>query len=230
MRTGTRFFVDLTPYLRYGQDNEVRIEVRSGEDSRWYSGSGLHRPVTLHIEDPVSIVADGVVIETLDLEPDQAVVEVRTTVQNLEVATRTVRVAVEVRDADGASPAATLTPLTLAGGETGTVRQRLYLAAPRPWSVDEPHLYRARVSSTAPSRNGSSPSVSARSRSTRARVFASTGSLSCCVARASTTTTDLSGRPHPAAPRSDASNFEGRRVQRDPGRPQPVVPGHARRL
>ncbi|WP_432564167.1 glycoside hydrolase family 2 TIM barrel-domain containing protein [Kineococcus sp. SYSU DK003] len=136
-----RFFADLTPYLRYGTENELRIEVRSGEDSRWYSGAGLHRPVTLHVEDAVGIVPDGVVVETLALEPDQAVVEVRTTVRNLEVATRTVRVRTEVDPAVRAE-----TPITLAGGETATVRQRLYLPEPRPWSVDDPQLYRARVS------------------------------------------------------------------------------------
>lgn len=36
-------YTDL-PFLRLGEANEVRVEVRSGQDSRWYSGCGLHRP------------------------------------------------------------------------------------------------------------------------------------------------------------------------------------------
>ena len=71
-----RFFVDLTPFLRFGGPNEVRVELRSGQDSRWYSGCGLHRPVLLHVDEPVHIVPDGVRVTTLDVEPDQAVVEV----------------------------------------------------------------------------------------------------------------------------------------------------------
>ena len=45
-----RFLVDITPYLRFGGSNQVRVEVRSGQDSRWYSGCGLHRPVVLHVD------------------------------------------------------------------------------------------------------------------------------------------------------------------------------------
>ena len=54
-----RFLVDIRPYLRLGGANEVWVEVRSGQDSRWYSGCGLHRPVALHVDDPVHIVPDG---------------------------------------------------------------------------------------------------------------------------------------------------------------------------
>ena len=38
-----RFVLDLTPYIKAGRPNQLRIEVRSGQDSRWYSGAGLHR-------------------------------------------------------------------------------------------------------------------------------------------------------------------------------------------
>ncbi|NTW42410.1 MAG: glycoside hydrolase family 2, partial [Cellulomonadaceae bacterium] len=72
----TRFFVDLTPYLRFGEPNAVRIEVRSGQDSRWYSGSGLHRPVLLHVTDALRIPPDGVVVTTERVEPGMAVVDV----------------------------------------------------------------------------------------------------------------------------------------------------------
>ena len=36
-----RFLVNIKPFLRYGEPNEIRVEVRSGQDSRWYSGSGI---------------------------------------------------------------------------------------------------------------------------------------------------------------------------------------------
>ena len=49
-----RFVLDLTPYIKAGRPNQLRIEVRSGQDSRWYSGAGLHRTVVLHVTDPVT--------------------------------------------------------------------------------------------------------------------------------------------------------------------------------
>ena len=76
-----RFFVELGPYLRYGQTNELRIEVRTGEDSRWYSGAGLHRPVRLHVLPAVHVVPDGVTAATLELDGEVATVEVAITVR-----------------------------------------------------------------------------------------------------------------------------------------------------
>ena len=138
-----RFFVDIKPYLRFGGANEVRVEVRSGQDSRWYSGCGLHRPVLLHVDDPVHIVPYGVRVTTMDLEPDQAVLEVATTVVNQTLATVTATVATAIADADGAPADGDETPVTLAPGESALVRQRLYIDAPQLWSPDYPRLYSA---------------------------------------------------------------------------------------
>ncbi len=143
-----RFFVDLTPYLRFGAPNTLRIEVRSGEDSRWYAGAGLHRPVLLHVDEPVHIVPDGVRVTTVRVEDDQAVVEVATTVDNRGLTTAAVTVRTEVTDPAGTRVEGDETPLTLAPGRTAVVRQRLYLPDPALWSVDSPSLYTARTGVT----------------------------------------------------------------------------------
>lgn len=138
-----RFFVDLAPYLRYGAENEVRIEVRTGQDSRWYSGAGLHRPVRLHHAAPVHIVPDGVAVDTVRADDGLAVVEVRTTVANTGAVTTTARVRTAI------SAAVELdrdeTPLTLVPGERATVRQRFFLEGAALWSPDSPALHTARV-------------------------------------------------------------------------------------
>jgi beta-galactosidase len=140
-----RFFVDLTPYLRFGADNTLRVEVRSGEDSRWYSGTGLHRPVLLHVDAPVHIVPDGVHVTTVRVEDDQAVVDVVTRLANAGMSTRTVTVVTAVSDPAGAEVERDATPSTLAPGETALVRQRLYLRDAPLWSPDAPALHTARV-------------------------------------------------------------------------------------
>ena len=43
----TGFTIDLDDHLRYGEDNEIRVVCRAHEDSRWYSGAGIYRPVHL---------------------------------------------------------------------------------------------------------------------------------------------------------------------------------------
>jgi beta-galactosidase len=136
-----RFFVDLTPYLQFGTTNTLRIEVRSGEDSRWYSGAGLHRPVLLHVDEAVHIVPDGVRVTTVRVEDDQAVLDVATTVTNLGINTAQVDVDTAVSAPDGSAAEADRTPLTLAPGRTSVVRQRLYIQNPELWGVDSPSLY-----------------------------------------------------------------------------------------
>ena len=143
-----RFLVDIKPYLRLGGNNEVRVELRSGQDSRWYSGCGLHRPVLLHVDEPVHIAPDGIRVTTVDLEPDQAVVEVATRVVNQTSVTTTATLTTTITDPAGQQVEGDQTPVTMAPGETALVRHRLYLADPALWSVDDPQLYAARSSLT----------------------------------------------------------------------------------
>lgn len=136
-----RFLLDLTPYLRYDADNELRVEVRTGQDSRWYSGAGLHRAAYLNVEDPVHFPVDGVRITTRRLEVDQAVIEVATQVRNATHRTVTVDLHTEVRSPADESVVRDTVPVTVAPGETALVRQPFYVTDPLLWNVDTPHLY-----------------------------------------------------------------------------------------
>ncbi len=155
-----RFFVDIKPFLHFGGANELRVEVRSGQDSRWYSGCGLHRPVVLHVDDPVHIVPDGVRVTTLDVEPDQAVVEVATRVANRGLVSTTATLTTRVTDPTGRTVEGDQTPVTLGPGETALVRHRLYLPDPQRWSIDDPQLYAAVSTLAGPSTTTGSDSRS----------------------------------------------------------------------
>jgi len=139
-----RFFVELTPFLRFGETNTLRFEVRSGQDSRWYAGAGLHRPVLLHIDEPTHIEPDGVRITTVRLEDDQAVLEVATSIVNRGLTTSSLTLTTELTDASGTLAEEDTTPVTVAPGRTALIRQRLYVQDPALWSVDSPSLYSAR--------------------------------------------------------------------------------------
>jgi beta-galactosidase len=62
-----------------GESNELRVEVDNvGEPvSRWYCGSGIYRPVWMHVGEEVGIEPDGVQVTTVELEP-KATIHVRT--------------------------------------------------------------------------------------------------------------------------------------------------------
>ena len=74
----SHFYVDVTDHIRIGQDNEIRVDVHSGQvpNARWYPGNGIYRPVHLWVSEKEHIKLDGVYIHTLSINP--AVVEVAT--------------------------------------------------------------------------------------------------------------------------------------------------------
>ncbi|MET7782249.1 glycoside hydrolase family 2 TIM barrel-domain containing protein [Streptomyces sp. NPDC005388] len=141
----SHFHIDADPYLRCGQDNEIRVEARAHQDSRWYTGAGIYRDTWMLTGEVVRIVPDGIRVTTLDVEDDRAVVEVATRLRNDSIALRTLDLAVNVHDATGDVVAADTIKVTVLPGEESIVRSRLYLREARLWDVDSPHLYGCRV-------------------------------------------------------------------------------------
>lgn len=77
------FYVNLTPWLREGI-NEIRVQARNAgmTNSRWYSGSGIYRDVTLLTSGDTYLEPDMVQVTTESADAESAVLSVRTTVIN----------------------------------------------------------------------------------------------------------------------------------------------------
>jgi beta-galactosidase len=136
------FIVELTPHLLPNR-NEIVVEARSNDDSRWYTGVGIYRDVWMLRGGPAHIASKGVHITTPDIEADQAVVEVALTVDSTFRRLQTVELDVEITDPDGVLAATSFATVTIAPGEPAVSRQRLYVPSPRLWSADTPDLYTA---------------------------------------------------------------------------------------
>ena len=128
----TNFYVDLTGKLRIEEENTLEVIARNADqpNSRWYSGAGIYRPVTLWTADREHIKLNGVKIRTLSLDPAQIEVRVET---------------------EGAGPVSVTVldggrELAAATGETkGRITFTLTLAGAKPWSLDDPQLYACQV-------------------------------------------------------------------------------------
>ncbi|MEO3755754.1 glycoside hydrolase family 2 TIM barrel-domain containing protein [Streptomyces sp. B6B3] len=145
----SEFGVCLDPFLRFGTENEVRVQARAHRDSRWYSGGGIIRPVHLVVADPVHVALDGIVVTTPDVDADFALVQVDTTVDNVGRHTATRAVTTRIIAPDGTERAADTARVTVLPGEPAVVHQRMLVPEPRLWSTDTPSLYRAVVTVTA---------------------------------------------------------------------------------
>ena len=142
------FRIDAGRFLRFGQDNEIRVEARAHQDSRWYTGAGIYRDTWLLAGGLVRIAPDGVRVTTPDTDDERAVVEIATTVENDSVAITTAGLRTEIRDAAGQVVAAGESPVSVLPGEPAVARQRLYVGGPALWSPDSPALYTASVTLT----------------------------------------------------------------------------------
>ncbi|WP_029429853.1 glycoside hydrolase family 2 TIM barrel-domain containing protein [Blastococcus sp. URHD0036] len=141
----SRFVVRIDPFLSFGSDNEIRVECRAHQDSRWYSGAGIHRDVHLITKSPGHIAVDGVAVTTPDIDGQRAVVAAAVEVVNGNPTTTTFTLTAVLEDAHGAEVASDRAPVTVFPGERATVRPRLYVPEPALWSVDSPSLYSLRL-------------------------------------------------------------------------------------
>jgi beta-galactosidase len=139
------FGLDLTAHLNpAGKENVLAVEVfNMGKNSRWYSGSGLYRPVHLEITNPLRVAPWGLKVATPEIRPDDAAVNVQIELLNNGPPTDAV-VGVKVLDPRGKLVASSRTKCSVPGA-AATAELTLAVLKPRLWSPASPVLYRAEV-------------------------------------------------------------------------------------
>jgi len=139
----TSFLVDLTPYLSFGAPNALTVSVDnvSQLNSRWYSGSGIYRPVWLLVANPVHIDAWGTYVTTPKVGVDEATVQVETAIVNGTGAVQEVVLRSTVLAADDGVVATAEARAVIGAQSTLTYTQILEVTGPKLWSPDSPALY-----------------------------------------------------------------------------------------
>lgn len=76
----TGFYIDITKFVSYGEENYLRVDVVNSDqpNSRWYSGTGIYRPAWLYILPRQHIRMDGIRVTTLDYRSCSIAVSVET--------------------------------------------------------------------------------------------------------------------------------------------------------
>ena len=129
----TNFYVPTDGFLHYGEDNEIMVVARNADqpNSRWYSGTGLYRPVWLWLGAGRHVELNGVKIRTVDYRTGEIEIRVHASAPG--------PVTIEILDGDA--------PVTSAAFEMASSQEtyRLHVPGAKLWDTDHPNLYTARV-------------------------------------------------------------------------------------
>ena len=140
----TSFWYDLTDKVKFGGANTLAVKVKNeGENSRWYSGSGIYRHVWLKTLDPLHVAQWGTHVTTPEVAASSAKVNLKTRVQNEGDSTARVRVVTRIVDAAGAEAAREETSQTVEAKAAHVFNQDATIKSPALWSPDSPTLYTA---------------------------------------------------------------------------------------
>ncbi len=129
----------------------VRVENKF-PSSRWYSGSGLYRDVTMTIINPVHVDLYGTYVTMPNLETSSGAdgtLNAKVTLANDDANSNTVTVETKILDASGAEVGTSASAeVTVAGASSETVTLNPALSNPNLWSTDSPYLYTLRTTVT----------------------------------------------------------------------------------
>lgn len=137
------FSYDLTPYIKWGEENVVAVRVDNAEqpNSRWYSGCGIYRNVWLTKMNPVHVAQWGTYVTADEVSKNSARLTVRTTLENEQATDAPLELLSQLIDENGKVIGNASTRLTVEQGKQLEAAQEIHVENPELWSVDRPYLY-----------------------------------------------------------------------------------------
>jgi len=138
------FRYDLTPYIKFGENNVIAVKVDNSKEpnSRWYSGSGIFRNVWLTILNPVHVDLWGTYVTTPIINADSAQVAIQTTIKNDEDKIRNVRVEQLLYDAQGTLVGKADGSFYVNAGTSHQYLQQITIKKPVLWNLENPYMYK----------------------------------------------------------------------------------------
>ncbi len=141
------FRYDLTPYIKFGEKNNIAVKVDNSRqpNSRWYSGSGIYRNVRLIVANPIHIDLWGTYITTPEVNEQTATVRIVTRIKNTTREEPSVVVKTTLVDKNGRTVGKCKPAGTMALRGISAVNQEISVGRPTLWSIENPYMYSVRT-------------------------------------------------------------------------------------
>lgn len=137
------FTYDITKQFHFDSENVIVVYVDRRElaDSRWFTGSGITRKVTLQIEEAVHPLPNGVFFSTPSVSRERADFVVENELINTSDRAYNVTITNTLKAADHSPVASGSQTAYMAAGETTVLKTEGSLLSPALWSPSAPNLY-----------------------------------------------------------------------------------------
>jgi len=141
----TAFDFDISGFLNpSGKPNVIAVKVKNeGQNSRWYSGSGIYRHVWLIQKQAVSIAQNGVCINTEQISDNNAIVNISSEVENKSGKSTASKLLINIIDSDGKIVQTVESQSKTISTGSEVFSRTITIPQPKLWSVEKPNLYTA---------------------------------------------------------------------------------------
>jgi len=143
----TPFQFDITSSLKEpGKSNLIEVKTANpGENSRWFAGAGIFRPVNLSVLNPVAISPWGVYVTTPDVSVDRATVNIEIELSNKQDSEVVVAGKILIFSPDSKQTTFVTDEVTVGANSKTTLIASGIISEPALWDINHPNLYRAEV-------------------------------------------------------------------------------------
>lgn len=141
------FRLDLTPYIKPGEDNQLAIRLDNPTNSaRWYPGAGIYRNIWLTKVNPVQVAQWGTFIIAGDITPAAAKVHLAVQVDNKSNTDQSMEVVTDIYTSGKKVATFPVSTATIKAGASYKATNTVTLQHPLLWGpapTQQPHLYLA---------------------------------------------------------------------------------------
>ena len=142
------FSYDLTPYMIYGEDNvlAVKVDNEMQPGSRWYSGTGIYRDVTLEFREKLHIDEESIIVNTVSCDEKKSKVNVEAQLSNDTLRAQKVNLAVRIKDKGKKVVASQIIEGIVVGAtDKEAISIDFELEQAKLWCADQPYLYHLEI-------------------------------------------------------------------------------------
>ena len=140
----TAIWFDISKYLNYGDNENVfAVEVKNeGINSRWYSGSGIYRHVSLSITNKIHVAHWGMFVTTTEADSLNAKLNIKAKVNNYNAGNAEVSLLYNILDPIGRTVATKKISTVINKYVPSVISLPFDVPKPNLWSPSNPSIYK----------------------------------------------------------------------------------------